>query len=79
MPQYETSPIMQGERCVPLKSIFYRHVNYNWPYHTHTALTKTDTSNILNTMADPSNTFTSDSLKKKRKKEKLEVGRGLEV
>lgn len=61
MPQYETSPVMQGERCVRLKSIFYRHVDNNWPHHTHTVLTKTDTSNSLNTMADPSNTFTSNS------------------
>lgn len=61
MPQYETSPVMQGERCVRLKSIFYRHLDNNWPHQTHTALTKTDTSNSLNTMADPSNTFTSNS------------------
>lgn len=74
MPQYETSPVMQGERCVRLKSIFYRHVDNNWPHHTHTVLTKTDTSNSLNTMADPSNTFTSNSLKNKQKKSQKRGG-----
>lgn len=58
-----------------LKSIFYRHVNFNWPYHTHTLLTKTDTSNILNTMADPSYTFTSDLKKQNKKLSKRERGK----